>query len=105
MTIVLAAGLAVGGIFSARVSGVLCAVFSLAGAAAWFLFYFHFRSIVYSVENGELVIRGGFFIKAERRIRAQDILWRTSVRFGSVMLFSVLHTAAGRAVIFAKPQF
>ena len=95
----------VGGVFAARVSEVLSAVFVLSGTAVWAVFFFHFRTIRYSVENGVLTIHGGFFIKAERRISIRDILWRTTVKFGSVVLFSVIHTAAGRAVIFAKSEF
>ena len=91
----------VGGVFAARVSGVLSAVFVLSGAAVWTVFFLHFRSIEYSVENGVLIIRGGFLVKAERSISVRDILWQTTVKFGSVVLFSVIHTAAGRAVIFA----
>ena len=101
---VFAAAVTVGGVFAARVSEVLSAVFVLSGAAVWTGFFSHFRTIVYSVENGEIVIRGGFFIKAERRISVRDILWRTTVRFGSVVLFSVVHTAAGRAVLFAHVE-
>ena len=103
-SVVFAAAVTIGGAFAARVSGGLCAVFVLSGAAVWAGFFAHFRTIAYSVENGELIIRGGFFIRAERRISIRDILWRTTVRFGSVVLFSVIHTAAGRAVIFAPAE-
>ena len=100
-----AIAITVGGVFAAQVSEVLSAVFVLSGAAVWTVFFFHFRSIGYFVENGVLIIRGGFFLKAERRIAICDILWRTAVKIGSVMLFSVIHTAAGRAVIFAPFEF
>ena len=103
-TVVFAAAITVGGVFAARVSGVLSAVFVLSGAAVWTMFFVHFRTIRYSVENGELIIRGGFFLKAERRIAIRDILWRTTVKIGSVVLFSAIHTAAGRAVIFAPAE-
>ena len=105
LSVVFAAAVTVGGVFAARVNGVLSAVFVLSGAAVWAVFFFHFRTIRYSVENGAVIIRGGFFLKAERRIAVRDILWRTTVRFGSVVLFSVIHTAAGRAVIFAPVEF
>lgn len=104
-TVVFVTAVTVGGVFAARVNGVLSAVFVLSGAAVWTVFFVHFRSIGYSVENGELIIRGGFLVKAKRSISVRDILWRTTVRIGSVVLFSVIHTAAGRAVIFAKPEF
>ena len=93
-----------GGVFASRVSGVFSAAFVLLGAAVWTAFFFHFRSIGYTVENGVLIIRSGFLVKAERRISISDILWQTTVKFGSVMLFSVIHTAAGRAVIFAPAE-
>lgn len=98
---VLVIAITVGGVFAAQVSRVLSAVFILSGAAVWTLFFLHFRTVGYAVDNGVLIIRGGFFIRAERRISIRDILWRTTVRLGSVVLFSVVHTAAGRAVIFA----
>lgn len=103
-TVVFIAAVTVGGVFAARFNEMLSAVFVLSGVAVWTVFFVHFRSIGYSVENGELIIRGGFFVKAERRISVSDILWRTTVRSGSVMLFSVIHTAAGRAVIFAPAE-
>ena len=104
MSVVFVAAVTVGGVFSAQVNGVLSAVFVLSGAAVWSIFFAHFRSIEYAVENNGLVIRGGVLIKAERRISISDILWRTTVKFGSVVLFSVIHTAAGRAVIFAPTE-
>ena len=101
---VFAVAVTVGGVFAARVNGILSAVFVLSGAAVWTLFFLHFCTVGYAVENGVLIIRGGFFIKSERRIPARDILWRTTVRIGSVVLFSVIHTAAGKAVIFAPVE-
>lgn len=100
-SVVFVTAITVGGVFAARVNWVLSAVFVLSGTAVWIGFFAHFRTIGYAVENGELIIRGGFFIKAERRISIRDMLWRTTVRVGSVVLFSVIHTAAGKAVIFA----
>lgn len=104
LSAVFAAGLTVGGTFAARLSAVLSAVFVLAGVLVWAIFFAHFRSIGYAVENGVLIIRGGFFIKAERRIAIREILWRTTVKLGSAALFTVIHTAAGRAVIFAPAE-
>lgn len=104
LSVVFAAGITVGGMFAARVSGVLSAVFVISGAAVWTGFFAHFRTVGYAVENGVLIIRGGFFLKAERRISVRDILWRTTVRIGSAVLFSVIHTAAGRAVLFTRAE-
>lgn len=99
-----AAAVTVGGVFAARVNGILSAVFILLGTAVWAVFFIHFRTIGYTVENGVLIIRSGFLVKAERNISIRDILWQTTVKFGSVMLFSVIHTAAGRAIIFAPAE-
>lgn len=96
-----AVGIAVGGAFAAQTNVVLSAVFVLSAAIVWAGFFAHFSTIGYTVENGRLIIRGGFFIKTERHIVIRDILWQTTVKIGSVVLFSVIHTAAGRAVIFA----
>lgn len=92
--------LVVGAAFAAQIGGMLCAVCVILGAAGWTVFYLHFRTIEYIVENDRLTICGGFFIRTERHISISDILWRTTVKIGSVMLFSVVHTTAGRAVIF-----
>ena len=103
-TVVFAVLLTVGGVFAARFSRTLSAVFVLSGAAVWTGFFLHFRTIEYTVENGVLIIRGGSFIKSERRIPVRDILWRTTVKIGSAVLFSMIHTAAGRAVIFSPDE-
>ena len=104
LSVVFIAAIMVGGVFAARVSEVLSAVFVLSGALVWTVFFAHFHTIGYSVENDTLIIRGGFFIRSERRISIRDILWRTTVKIGSVVLFSIVHTAAGRAVIFAPAE-
>lgn len=72
------------------------------GAAAWTVFFFRFRSIGYAVEKDRLIIRGGVLIRTERNVKKTDILWTTAVRIGSVTLFSVIHTAAARVVVFAE---
>lgn len=81
--------------------GALSAPLFAVGAAMWLAVFFHFRSIKYSVENERILIRGGVLIKRERTLPVQSILWRTEVKFGSVVLFTVLHTASGRVVVFA----
>lgn len=81
-----------------RKFGVLLAA---AGAAVWFVMFFRFRSVEYSVENDRILIRGGVLIKSERALSIQSVLWKTTVKLGSAALFTVLHTASGRVVVFA----
>lgn len=70
--------------------------------AAWAVFFFRFRSIEYAAENDCLIIRGGVLIRTERIVKKTDVLWITTVKIGSVVLFTVIHTAAARAVVFAE---
>lgn len=102
LSVVFVTAVTVGGIFAVQASGVLSAVFALANAIVWIAFFAHFRSIEYSVENRTLIIQSGVFVRTVRRISVSDILWRTTVKIGSVVLFSVIHTSAGKAVIFAE---
>lgn len=95
----LGAGALVGSAFA--LPHTLIALLAAEGAAVWLAAFFHFRSIKYSVENERILIRGGVLIKRERTLPVQSILWRTTVKFGSIMLFTVLHTASGRVVVFA----
>lgn len=95
----LGAGVLVGSAFA--LPHTLSAILDFVGAAAWLAAFFYFRSIKYSVENERILIRGGVLIKRERVLPLQSVLWRTTVKFGSVALFTVLHTASGRAVVFA----
>lgn len=72
------------------------------GAAAWAVFFFRFRSTEYAAANDCLIIRGGVLIRTERIVKKTDVLWTTTVKIGSVVLFTVIHTAAARAVVFAE---
>lgn len=102
ITFIEAAALSVGAVFSARFSGALCAVFVTAGAAAWAYFFLRFRAIEYFVENERIVIRGGVLIKSERTLRKPSVLWTTEVKIGSAVLFTVIHTASGKIVVFSR---
>lgn len=104
MTVLGASAAAVSAAFAARIGGMLCTVCVLLGAAGLAVFFLHFRTIEYIVEKDRLMIYGGFFIKTERCISISDILWRTTVKIGSIVLFSVVYTAAGRAVLFVLPD-
>ncbi len=97
-----AAALSVGAVFAARFSWVLCAVLVTAGAAAWAYLFLRFRAIRYSVENERIVIRGGVLIKSERTVPNASVLWSTTVKIGSAVLFTVLHTASGKIAVFSK---
>lgn len=95
----LGAGALVGSAFA--LPHTLAALLAAAGAFVWLVMFFRFRSVEYSVENDRILIRGGVLIKRERVLPVQSVLWRTAVKIGSVALFTVLHTASGRVVVFA----
>lgn len=78
---------------------VLAGVSGIIGAAAYLL---HFRSLNYALENGSIIIRKGFLIKARREIPFENVLITQSLTvFGYTLLTSV-KTAGGGAVIFCK---
>lgn len=77
------------------------AVLAAVEAIAWLAGFLYFRSIKYSVKDDRILICGGVLIKSERVLPKQSILWQTTVKFGSVTLFTVLHTASGRVAVFA----
>lgn len=104
ITVTGAVALIVGGVFAARIGGMLCAFCGFLGAAGWAVFYLHFRTVKYISEKDRIIIRSGFLIRSERCVSKSDILWRTTVKIGSVVLFSVIYTAAGKAVLFACPD-
>lgn len=88
--------------FSCRVSAALCAVCVCLGAAAATFFCLKFRAAEYSVENGCIVIRGGVLIKSEQKLPIESVLWKTTVKLGKAALFTVIHTASGKAVLFTS---
>ena len=96
------AALSAAAVFAARFSGILSAVLIAAGTAAWTYFLFRFRAVEYAVENGLIVIRGGVLIKSERTLPKSSVLWTTTVRIGSAVIFTVLHTASGKIALFSN---
>lgn len=96
-----AAAVTVGAIFAARLSTVLCAAVVLSGAAVWAWFFARFHSIAYSDDGEKIIVRGGVFIKRELVLPRTSVLWHTTVKIGSVVLFSVLHTVSGSVAVFA----
>lgn len=72
------------------------------GAGFWAAAFFRFRSIEYLDDGERLIIRRGVFFRAETSLKKSGILYVTTVKIGSVTLFSVLHTASGRVIVFAE---
>lgn len=97
-----AGGVSAGAVCLARISGALCLGVVIAGAAVWAILFARFRSIEYAVENSRIIIRRGVLFRSETALKISGILWITTVKFGSVELFSVLHTASGRVIVFAE---
>lgn len=95
------AAVTVGAIFAARLSTALCIAVVLSGATVWVYFFVRFRSIAYSDDGEKITVRGGVFIKRELVLPRTSILWHTTVKIGSVVLFSVLHTVSGSVTVFA----
>lgn len=91
-----------GAVCLARISGGLCAAVVIAGLAVWGAAFARFKSIEYFVESSRLVIRRGILFRAETSLKKTGILWVTTVKIGSATLFSVLHTASGRVIVFAE---
>ncbi len=59
-------------------------------------------SIKYSVENDKLIIKSGILIKKKRIVKFSAVLWKTAVKIGTKPLFTVLHTASGKLIVFAE---
>lgn len=96
-----AAAVTAGAIFAARLSTALCAAAVLSGAAVWAYFFARFRLVEYSDDGEKIIVRGGVFIKKELVLPKTSVLWHTTVKIGSVVLFSVLHTVSGNVTVFA----
>lgn len=96
--------LAVGaaGYFLLRFSWMLSLALVILGAGFWTAAFFRFRSIEYLDDGERLIVRRGIFFRAETSLEKSGILYVTNVKLGSITLFSVLHTASGRAVVFAE---
>lgn len=86
----------------AGISRIMSAAAVIAGAAVWTAAFARFRSIEYIDDGERLVIRRGVFFRAETSLKRSGILYVTTVKIGSVTLFSVLHTASGAVVVFAE---
>ncbi|MDE7398241.1 MAG: hypothetical protein K2N06_01815 [Oscillospiraceae bacterium] len=66
----------------------------------WLYFLWRFSTIKYQMNDTELEIRSGIFVKAVRRVSLREILWKSHISVGSAVI-TVLHTAAGSVFLFA----
>ena len=73
-------------------------IFGGAGAAGWW--YLYFKKLYYVDNSREIHVHSGVFIKKNKCLCKENILWTNGVRlFGSPVL-TVLHTGGGSVVIF-----
>lgn len=68
------------------------------------ILWLRFRSLRYSIDSEKIEIKCGIFIKTARTISRSRILWHTSIKFKDRVLVTVLHTAAGREIVFADTE-
>lgn len=101
-SVILFAAVGAAAVFLWSVSRILSLALVILGGGFWLAAFLRFRSIEYLDDGERLIIRRGFFIHAETSLKKSGILYVTTVKFGSVTLFSVIHTASGAVVIFAE---
>lgn len=101
-SVILTAAFGAAAVFLSGFSWILSLALVTVGGGFWLAVFFRFRSIEYLDDGEQLIIRRGFFIHAETSLKKSGILYVTTVKFGSVTLFSVIHTASGAVVIFAE---
>lgn len=68
--------------------------------AVWAYLLWRFSTIKYKVNDAELEIQSGIFVKTVRRADLRGILWKSRVSFGKAAV-TILHTLAGSVVLFA----
>lgn len=64
------------------------------------LLWLRFRTLRYNFDSEKIEIRYGIFIKSVKTIKRTQILWKTVVKLRDRVLFTVLHTAAGKEILF-----
>lgn len=101
-SVILALAVGAAAYFLLRLSWILSLALVILGAGFWSAAFFRFKSIEYRDDGERLVIIRGIFFRAETSLKRSGILYATTVKIGSMTLFSVLHTASGRAVLFAE---
>lgn len=88
--------------FLLRFSWILSLVIIIIGAGFWTAAFIRFKSVEYLDDGERLIVRRGIFFCAETALKKSGILYVTTVKLGSMTLFSVLHTASGRVFVFAE---
>lgn len=68
--------------------------------AVWAYLLWRFSAVKYRSNESELEIQSGIFVKTVRRVDLSEILWKSRVSVGNAVI-TVLHTSAGRVVLFA----
>lgn len=101
-SVILALAVGAAGYFLLRFSWILSLALVILGAGFWTAAFFRFRSIEYLDDGERLIVRRGIFFRAETSLEKSGILYVTTVKLGSITLFSVLHTASGAVVVFAE---
>lgn len=99
------AGMLCGEFFLQRAvpQSLLTALFTVA-FAVWGYFAVRFHSVKYRASGGELLVFSGIFVKQVKKLRAEDILLRESVKLGKIFLFARLKTAGGAVTVFFDPE-
>lgn len=101
-SVILALAVGAAGYFLLSFSWILSLALFILGAGFWGAAFFRFKSLEYRDDGERLIISRGIFFRAETSLAKSGILYVTTVKIGSITLFSVLHTASGRVVIFAE---
>lgn len=101
-SVILALAVGAAAFFLLRLSWILSLTLVSLGAGFWSAAFFRFKSIEYRGDGERLIISRGIFFRAETSLEKSGILYVTAVKIGSMTLFSVLHTASGRVVLFAE---
>lgn len=100
-SVLLALAVGAAGIFLSRFSWIFSLALVILGAGFWATAFFRFKSIEYRDDGEALIITRGIFFRAETAVKKSGILYVTAVRIGSTTLFSVIHTASGKVILFA----
>lgn len=76
----------------AGISGVI-------GAAAYWV---HFRSLDYSFERGQIIVRKGVLVRSVTEIPTENILMIQSTELMGRILYTTLYTVGGRTAVFCE---
>lgn len=70
-------------------------------AVIWLYSLWRFSAVKYRANDSELEIQSGIFVRAVRMVDLGGILWKSRITIGNAVI-TVLHTSAGRVVLFAE---